>query len=158
MEALANGDPRRVGRYRIEARARPPRYGDVYLGRSPGGRPVAVKVVRPELAADAAFRRRLATIGPDGITVLHTGREKRFPWSEVARVSVYRNRRGWMLAVLPAPGVALPSGVRLLRPFRDRTQDFTWIVLAPVNELRGGHQRVRTAVAAHTGDRWLGTR
>ncbi|MFI6882870.1 protein kinase domain-containing protein [Streptosporangium canum] len=34
--------------------------GQVYLGRSPGGRPVAVKVVRPELAEDAGFRRRFA--------------------------------------------------------------------------------------------------
>jgi hypothetical protein len=32
----------------------------VFLGRSPGGRPVAVKVVRPELADDPAFRRRFA--------------------------------------------------------------------------------------------------
>jgi outer membrane protein assembly factor BamB len=32
--------------------------GRVYLARSPGGRTVAVKVVRPDLAADADFRRR----------------------------------------------------------------------------------------------------
>jgi hypothetical protein len=32
----------------------------VYLGRSRGGRPVAVKVVRPELAGDEAFRQRFA--------------------------------------------------------------------------------------------------
>ncbi|WP_371656633.1 MULTISPECIES: serine/threonine-protein kinase [unclassified Streptomyces] len=34
--------------------------GQVYLARSPGGRLVAVKVVRPELARDADFRRRFA--------------------------------------------------------------------------------------------------
>ena len=34
--------------------------GLVFLGRSPGGRPVAVKLVRPELASDAGFRRRFA--------------------------------------------------------------------------------------------------
>ncbi|WP_406164550.1 protein kinase domain-containing protein [Streptomyces sp. NBC_00996] len=34
--------------------------GQVYLGRSPGGRPVAVKTVRPELACDDGFRRRFA--------------------------------------------------------------------------------------------------
>jgi serine/threonine protein kinase len=34
--------------------------GRVFLGRSPGGRPVAVKMVRPEYAADARFRQRFA--------------------------------------------------------------------------------------------------
>jgi hypothetical protein len=34
--------------------------GRVYLGRSPGGRPVAVKVVHQDLARDAGFRRRFA--------------------------------------------------------------------------------------------------
>jgi serine/threonine protein kinase len=32
--------------------------GRVYLGRSPGGRQVAIKVIRPELAEDADFRAR----------------------------------------------------------------------------------------------------
>ncbi|MEU0675799.1 serine/threonine-protein kinase [Streptomyces sp. NPDC006172] len=34
--------------------------GSVYLAHSPGGRPVAVKVVRPELAGQPRFRRRFA--------------------------------------------------------------------------------------------------
>jgi len=34
--------------------------GRVYLGRSPGGRQVAIKVIRPELAGDADFRARFA--------------------------------------------------------------------------------------------------
>lgn len=34
--------------------------GRVYLGRSPGGRQVAIKVIRPELAEDADFRTRFA--------------------------------------------------------------------------------------------------
>ncbi|MFI7465152.1 WD40 repeat domain-containing serine/threonine protein kinase [Nonomuraea sp. NPDC049646] len=34
--------------------------GQVFLGRSPGGRPVAVKLVRPDLADDPGFRRRFA--------------------------------------------------------------------------------------------------
>jgi serine/threonine protein kinase len=34
--------------------------GHVYMGRSPSGRLVAVKVVRPELADDPGFRRRFA--------------------------------------------------------------------------------------------------
>jgi serine/threonine protein kinase len=34
--------------------------GRVYLGRSPGGRPVAIKVIRADLAEDAEFRARFA--------------------------------------------------------------------------------------------------
>ncbi|NUU24961.1 MAG: serine/threonine protein kinase, partial [Streptomycetaceae bacterium] len=34
--------------------------GQVYLGRSPSGRQVAVKVVHGELAAEAHFRERFA--------------------------------------------------------------------------------------------------
>ncbi|WHM40720.1 PQQ-binding-like beta-propeller repeat protein [Streptomyces sp. BPTC-684] len=60
FEALEAGDPRRVGRYRVVARLGAGGMGRVYLGRSPGGRAVAVKVVRPELAEDAEFRRRFA--------------------------------------------------------------------------------------------------
>ncbi|WP_234386507.1 serine/threonine-protein kinase [Streptomyces sp. ERV7] len=53
-------DPMRVGPYRIEGRLGSGGMGWVYLGRSPAGRAVAVKVVRPELAADEEFRRRFA--------------------------------------------------------------------------------------------------
>ena len=60
FEALEAGDPREVGRYRIVARLGAGGMGRVYLGRSPGGRAVAVKVVRPELAEDGEFRRRFA--------------------------------------------------------------------------------------------------
>lgn len=57
---LEAGDPRQVGRYRIVARLGAGGMGQVFLGRSPGGRSVAVKVVRAELAQDAGFRRRFA--------------------------------------------------------------------------------------------------
>ncbi|RFU41823.1 serine/threonine protein kinase [Actinomadura logoneensis] len=59
-ESLRASDPRQVGRYRLERRLGSGGMGRVYLGRSPGGRPVAVKVVRPELAEDARFRERFA--------------------------------------------------------------------------------------------------
>ncbi|MFE7113008.1 protein kinase [Streptomyces sp. NPDC057575] len=49
-----------MGRYKIVARLGAGGMGQVYLARSPGGRPVAVKVVRPELARDGEFRRRFA--------------------------------------------------------------------------------------------------
>ncbi|MGW9032041.1 serine/threonine-protein kinase [Streptomyces sp. NPDC055722] len=54
------GDPRQVGRYRIVARLGAGGMGRVYLGRSPSGRAVAVKVLRAELAEDTGFRRRFA--------------------------------------------------------------------------------------------------
>ncbi|MFD5792895.1 serine/threonine-protein kinase [Streptomyces diastatochromogenes] len=53
-------DPLRVGPYRIVGRLGSGGMGWVYLGRSPAGREVAVKVVRPELAAEREFRARFA--------------------------------------------------------------------------------------------------
>ncbi|WP_234425718.1 protein kinase domain-containing protein [Streptomyces kebangsaanensis] len=60
FEVLEPGDPRQVGRFRIVSRLGAGGMGQVFLARSRGGRPVAVKVVRPELAQDGEFRRRFA--------------------------------------------------------------------------------------------------
>ncbi|MFF8615319.1 PQQ-binding-like beta-propeller repeat protein [Streptomyces sp. NPDC015350] len=57
---LTAGDPVRVGRYRLLARLGQGGMGRVYLGRSPGGRAVAVKVVREALLWDEGFRLRFA--------------------------------------------------------------------------------------------------
>ncbi|MFI0444546.1 serine/threonine-protein kinase [Actinomadura sp. 6N118] len=51
-------DPQRVGPYKIIGRLGSGGMGWVYLGRSPGGLDVAVKVVRPEYAEDPAFLKR----------------------------------------------------------------------------------------------------
>jgi ABC-type transport system substrate-binding protein len=61
MEPLAAGDPESIGVYRLHARLGQGGMGRVYLGFSPAGRAVAVKIVRPELAKDAGFRRRFHT-------------------------------------------------------------------------------------------------
>jgi WD40 repeat protein len=47
-----------VGRYRLEAKLGEGGMGRVYLGRTPAGRAVAIKLIRGEFAADWAFRKR----------------------------------------------------------------------------------------------------
>ncbi|MEB8340431.1 serine/threonine-protein kinase, partial [Streptomyces endophyticus] len=58
---LDDKDPRTVGGYRLVAGLGSGGMGRVYLSHTPGGRAVAVKVIRPELAEDPEFRRRFRT-------------------------------------------------------------------------------------------------
>lgn len=58
MQPLLATDPNRVGDYRLLSRIGGGAMGAVYLARSRGGRVVAIKVVRPELADDGEFRER----------------------------------------------------------------------------------------------------
>jgi eukaryotic-like serine/threonine-protein kinase len=58
MEPLRGDDPHQVGRYRLVARLGSGGMGQVFLGFSPSGRPMAVKVVHRDLARDQAFLHR----------------------------------------------------------------------------------------------------
>src|SRR5271165_1959007 len=55
---LQPGDPQTIGPYRLVGRLGQGGMGQVFLGVSRGGRPVAVKAIRAELAADPGFRTR----------------------------------------------------------------------------------------------------
>jgi serine/threonine protein kinase len=58
VKELEPEDPQKIGPYRLVGLLGQGGMGRVYLGMSPGGRPVAVKAIRAELAADPEFRAR----------------------------------------------------------------------------------------------------
>src|ERR1700730_10235061 len=60
MRGLQPGDADRIGPYRLMGELGSGGMGRVFLGRSAGGRPVAVKVIRADFAADPEFRVRFA--------------------------------------------------------------------------------------------------
>ncbi|KIF00980.1 serine/threonine protein kinase, partial [Streptomyces sp. RSD-27] len=66
MEELRDTDPARIGAHTLLARLGAGGMGQVYLGRSPGGRLVAVKVIKDEITehpeALARFRREAQTV------------------------------------------------------------------------------------------------
>ncbi|MCI2419896.1 serine/threonine protein kinase [Saccharopolyspora sp. K220] len=88
MQPLLGSDPHRVGDYRLLARLGRGAMGGVYLGRSRGGRVVAVKVIRPDLAEDPEFRERfrreaLAARSVGGFwtaAVVHADPDAEQPW------------------------------------------------------------------------------
>ena len=94
MKPLAADDPRVIGEYRLRAQLGAGGMGRVYLGLSPAGRAVAIKVVHPDLASDAAFLRRFgqevaaarAVSGIYTAPVVASGLDERPPWLATAFV------------------------------------------------------------------------
>ncbi|HEY1823954.1 MAG TPA: PASTA domain-containing protein [Trebonia sp.] len=88
MESLTGDDPRSIGGYEVRARLGAGGFGRVYLGLSPGGRAVAIKVLRPELREDQEFltRFRLEVAAARQVNgfytaqVVATGLDDRRPW------------------------------------------------------------------------------
>jgi len=94
MKPLAADDPRVIGEYRLRARLGAGGMGRVYLGLSPAGRAVAIKVVHRDLASDADFLRRFgqevaaarAVSGIYTAPVVASGLNERPPWLATAFV------------------------------------------------------------------------
>jgi serine/threonine kinase PknH len=60
MEPLSANDPRMIGEFRLRSRLGAGGMGQVYLGFSPAGRAVAIKVIHSQFAADPEFLRRFS--------------------------------------------------------------------------------------------------
>ncbi|MFE2411088.1 PQQ-binding-like beta-propeller repeat protein [Kitasatospora sp. NPDC059408] len=109
MRQLDPADPPRIGPYALLGRLGAGGMGVVYLGRSAGGRTVAVKVVRPELAGDQGFRARFrrevaaARAASSAFTapVVDADPDGPVPW----------------LATAFVPGIGLDEAVMLVGPF-----------------------------------------
>jgi hypothetical protein len=94
LKALAADDPRVIGEYRLRAQLGAGGMGRVYLGLSPAGRAVAIKVVHPDLAGNTEFLRRFgqevaaarAVSGIYTAPVVASGLNERPPWLATAFV------------------------------------------------------------------------
>ncbi|WP_241740874.1 serine/threonine-protein kinase [Streptomyces sp. L2] len=116
FQTLAEDDPKTIGGYRLAARLGAGGMGNVYLSHTPGGRAVAIKVIRPEFAEDPEFRRRFAqevraaerVQGLYTAPVIDSDTDGAHPWLATAYVS------GPTLAAAVAEHGAMPAATVLL--------------------------------------------
>ncbi len=95
LTRLQPGDPRTIGPYQLVGQLGGGGMGRVFLGRSAGGRLVAVKVIRSDLAADpdfrVRFRREVAAArrvsGVYTATVVDADADSEEPWLATAYVA-----------------------------------------------------------------------
>jgi outer membrane protein assembly factor BamB len=95
VEPLGPGDPRQLGAYRLHGRLGAGGMGQVFLGYSPAGRAVAVKVIHPDLAREPQFRARFrrevaaaaAVSGAYTAPVTASGPDDDPPWLATAFVA-----------------------------------------------------------------------
>ena len=97
MEPLRADDPRTAGEFRLRARLGAGGMGRVYLGMSPAGRAVAVKVVHPELARDTEFvtRFRSEVAAAQAVNGIYT--------AQVVDAGLYDNPPWLATAYIPGP-------------------------------------------------------
>jgi hypothetical protein len=94
MEPLSAEDPTAIGEFRLHARLGAGGMGQVYLGFSPAGRPVAIKVVHSQFANDQEFLQRFsrevaaasAVSGMYTAPVVGSGLNDHPPWLATAYV------------------------------------------------------------------------
>ncbi|MFF4248154.1 serine/threonine-protein kinase [Streptomyces sp. NPDC001822] len=126
MEKLGPGDPQRVGTYRLLGRLGSGGMGQVFLARSDRGRTVAIKLVRPELAAQQQFRDRFRAEvqaarrvgGAWTAPVLDAGLDAAVPWlatGYVAGPSLHRVVSGRPGAAVSDSGAYGPLPERSVR-------------------------------------------
>jgi serine/threonine protein kinase len=113
VAGLQPDDPREIGPYRLLGKLGSGGMGHVFLGMSAGGRPIAVKVIREELADDPQFRSRFRrevaaarmVSGLFTALVVDADLDGEVPW----------------LATAYVPGPSLTDAVRQHGPFPART-------------------------------------
>src|ERR1700744_3037608 len=129
MKPLSANDPPVIGEFRLHARLGSGGMGQVYLGFSPAGRAVAVKVVHSHIADDAEFIERFRreveaaskVSGMYAAAVVASGVTDNPPW----------------LATAYVPGPSLPA---LVDGYGPLSEEAVWRLAAGLTEaLRNVH-------------------